>query len=80
MIRSSSENMFAELTDYVEKRLAGEGNAESASKTEVEFDIDYGLKYGTPSKPSSRFPVGCCPTATIKKLIEKIKFKDNTQQ
>ena len=39
-------NLYFDLTDYIEQKLAGEGDPESASETEVEFDIDYGLKYG----------------------------------
>lgn len=76
----TSENRFGELTDYVEKRIAGDGNAESASKTEVEFDIDYGLKYGYTVKAIESVSGRVLPDGTIKKLIEKIKFKDNTQQ
>ena len=75
-----SEDWFAELTDYVEKQIAGEGDAESASTTEVEFDIDYGLKYGYTVKAIESVSGRIMPDGTIKKLIEKIKFKDNTRQ
>ena len=75
-----SEDWFAELTDYVEKQIAGEGDAESASTTEVEFDIDYGLKYGYTVKAIESVSGRIMLDGTIKKLIEKIKFKDNTGQ
>ena len=75
-----SEDWFAELTDYVEKQIAGDGNAESGSTTEVEFDIDYGLKYGYTVKAIESVSGRINPDGTVKKLIEKIKFKDNTGQ
>jgi biopolymer transport protein ExbD len=42
---ASVPEMFEELTKYVEDRLAGAANPDDAKKTEVEFDIDYSLRY-----------------------------------
>ena len=73
------ENMYLNLTSFVEKTLTGEADPSTAQETEVEFDIDYALKY--------RFTVKAIEAVSgrvmddqgnIKKLIEKIKFKDNT--
>ncbi len=51
---------------------------ESASETEVEFDIDYGLKYSFTVKAIEAVSGRRLPDGSIKKLIEKIKFKDNS--
>ncbi len=74
------ENMFLDLTDYIEKRLAaGEGDPESTGETEVEFDIDYGLKYQYTVKAIESVSGRIRPDGTVKKLIEKIKFKDSSE-
>ena len=39
------DDLFGNLTREVELRLAAEGDAERAAETEVEFDIDWNLKY-----------------------------------
>ena len=55
--------------------------ATTATETEVEFDIDYKLKYqytvrAIEAVSGKRNPAD----GSIKRLIEKIKFKDNTDQ
>lgn len=72
--------MFSQLTDFVERKLAGAANPEDAKKTEVEFDIDYNLKYKYTVKGIEAVSGRILPDGSVKKLIEKIKFKDNTQQ
>jgi biopolymer transport protein ExbD len=77
---SSVGEMFEELTKYVENRLGGAANPDEAKKTEVEFDIDFNLRYadtvrGIEAVSGRKFPDG-----SVKKLIEKIKFKDNSQR
>lgn len=74
------DQMFAQLTDYVERKLAGAANPEEAKKTEVEFDIDYQLQYRYTVKGIEAVSGRILPDGSVKKLIEKIKFKDNTQQ
>lgn len=71
--------MFQQLTDFVEQQLAGVGNPESAKKTEVEFDIDFGLKYSYTIKAIEAVSGRIQPDGSIKKLVEKIKFKDNSK-
>jgi biopolymer transport protein ExbD len=73
------ENMFINLTNYIENRVAAEGDPELAGETEIEFDIDYGLKYTYTVKAIEAVSGKIDPDGTVKKLIEKIKFKDNSQ-
>ena len=72
--------MYASLTDYVEQRLAGAGDPEAAKTTEVEFDIDFSLKYSYTVKAIESVSGRILPDGSRKKLIEKIKFKDNSAQ
>ncbi len=69
--------MFQELTKLVEQRLAGEGDPESESETEVEFDIAYNLKYEFTIKAIEAVSGRENADGSIKKLIQKVKFKDN---
>ena len=71
--------MYLDLTNLVEKRVAGEGNPEAGTETEVEFDIDYGLKYSFTVKAIEAVSGSVQPDGTVKKLIEKVKFKDARQ-
>ena len=66
--------LYNDLTDYIENKLAGEGDPESGYETEVEFDIDYGLKYGYTVRAIEAVS-GKVSGGKVKKLIEKIKFK-----
>ena len=72
-------NLYFDLTDYIEQKLAGEGDPESASETEVEFDIDYGLKYGYTVRAIEAVS-GKVTGGKVKKLIEKIKFKNKSDE
>ena len=69
--------MFVDLTEIVEEKLAGEGNPESNAETEVEFDIDYGLKYSFTVQAIEAVSGRVQSDGTVKKLIEKVKFKDS---
>ena len=72
-----STTMFSELTDYVEQKLAADGDPESVDETEVEFDIDYDLKYSYTVQAIEAVS-GKVVNGQIKKLIKKIKFKNNS--
>ena len=69
--------MFSDLTNLVEQKLAGEGDPEAGAETEVEFDIDYGLKYSYTVKAIAAVSGRVQPDGTVKKLIKKVKFKDS---
>jgi hypothetical protein len=68
--------MFPDLTNIVEERLAAEGNPEQDSETEVEFDIDYNLKYLYTVKAIGAVSGRALPDGKMKTLIKKVKFKD----
>ena len=74
----NDENMFIDLTSLIEEQIASEGNPEEDTETEVEFDIDYGLKYSFTVKAIEAVSGRVQPDGTVKKLIQKVKFKDNT--
>jgi biopolymer transport protein ExbD len=69
--------MFQDLTDLIEQRLAGENDPESGSETEVEFDIAYNLKYSYTVKAIEAVSGRVNADGSVKKLIQKVKFKDN---
>lgn len=71
-----SETMFVELTDYIEQKLAADGDPESAEETEVEFDIDFNLRYSYTVNAIEAVS-GKTVNGQVKKLIDKIKFKNN---
>ena len=68
--------MFPDLTNIFEERLAGEGNPEQGSETEVEFDIDYNLKYSYTVKAIGAVSGKVLGDGKLKPLIKKVKFKD----
>jgi len=72
----SDENMYKNLTSLIEQRIAAEGDPEKAAETEVEFDIAYGLKYRYTVQAIESVSGRIQPDGTIKKLIQKVKFKD----
>ena len=72
-------DMYTKLTDFVERTIDAEGDPSEAIETEVEFDIDYDLKYSYTVKAIESVS-GKVVDKQIKKLIEKIKFKDNSGQ
>lgn len=73
------ETMYFGLTEFIEKSVAGEGEASAVQETEVEFDIDYNLKYSYTVRAIEAVSGKVLPDGSVKKLVEKIKFKDNSQ-
>ncbi len=71
--------LYQDLTDYIERKLAGEGDPESGHDTEVEFDIDYGLRYGYTVRAIEAVS-GKVSGGKVKKLIQKMKFKNKTSE
>ncbi len=72
--------MYRALNEYVERKLAGEVNPESGGEVEVEFDIDFSLKYKYTVKGIEAVSGRILPDGSVKKLVQKIKFKDNTKR
>ncbi len=75
---SDPNTMYAQLTKVIEEKLAGEGNPEEGKETEVEFDIAPELKYRYTVQAIERVSGKILPDGSVKKLIKKIKFKDNS--
>lgn len=71
-------DMFSELTNFVESVLANNADPSTAEDIEVEFDIDYSLKYQFTVKAIGSVSGKVLPDDTVKTLIEKIKFRDNS--
>jgi biopolymer transport protein ExbD len=72
----SDEDMYKNLTTLIEERIAAEGDPEKAAETEVEFDIAYSLKYRYTVQAIESVSGRILPDGSIKKLIQKVKFKD----
>lgn len=73
-----NDEAFASLTNYVEQQLAGEANPDAPVETEVEFDIAYGVKYFYTVKAIEAVSGRQLSDGSVKKLIEKIKFRDRS--
>jgi biopolymer transport protein ExbD len=80
MVGSTVEEMYQKLTDNIEGQLAGVANPDEARKTEVEFDIEFNLKYKFTVLGIEAVSGRKNPDGSVTKLIEKIKFKDNSQR
>ena len=75
------DDIFGNLNAEIQRRLAAEGNVEDDMQTEVEFDIDRNLKYRYTVQAIEAVSGKVDPnTNEVIKLIEKIKFKDNSQE
>lgn len=72
-------NWAKSLTAYVSRTIAGEDDPSTADETEVEFDIDFGLRYAHTVKAIESVSGIIQPDGSVKKLIEKIKFKNTNQ-
>ena len=74
---SDRATMYKQLTSYVEGKIAAEGDPEKAKETEVEFDISPELKYRYTVEGIGAVSGRVNKDGTVKKLIQKIKFKDS---
>lgn len=72
------ETMFKDLSDFVEETLADNSDPSAENDVEVEFDIDYKLKYQYTVQAIGNVSGKVLPDGTIKTLVEKIKFRDNS--
>ena len=71
-------DLYGGLTKVIESRLAAEGNPDSTTETEVDFDIAPTLKYSF-TVAAIEAVSGKKEGDVVTKLISKIKFKDNSQ-
>ena len=73
------EDIFGNLNREIDIRLGATGDAESELQTELEFDIDRSLKYSYTVDAIDAVSGKVDADGKVTKLIEKIKFKDNTE-
>ena len=71
--------MFSDLTNFVESTLAKNADPSTAEDIEVEFDIDYQLKYQFTVRAIGSVSGKVLPDGSVKTMVEKIKFRDNSQ-
>ncbi|MEQ1907023.1 MAG: biopolymer transporter ExbD, partial [Pirellulaceae bacterium] len=69
-------DMYDQLTNFVEKSLAGNGDPTTAKDVEVEFIIDAPLRYGFTVRGIEHVSGRIQSDGTVKKLVEKIKFRN----
>jgi len=72
--------LYAQLNDYIDAKVSVGDDPEDGSEPEVEFDIDSNLKYGYTVRAIEAVSGKQLADGNVKKLIEKIKLKDNSQQ
>lgn len=75
----STSDLYDQLNAYIDDKVSVGSNPEGGVETEVEFDIDYKLKYGYTVRAIEAVSGKPLPDGNVKKLVEKIKFKDNSQ-
>ena len=76
---SFSNDIFQKLTQFVESTMGGaEGDPTLKEDFEVEFDIDYGLRYEHTVKAIESVSGKVLPSGQIKTLVEKFKLRDNS--
>lgn len=68
-------DMFQQLTNFVEKVVAREGDPTSGTEVEVEFDIDEPLRYRYTVRAIEAVSGRVLPDGSVKKLVNKIKFR-----
>lgn len=68
-------NMYTELTNFVEATITAEGDPSAQDEIEVEFTIDESLKYSYTVRAIEAVS-GKIEGETVKKLVEKIKFRN----
>jgi len=73
------EELYAQLNDYIDQKVSAGDDPEDGVETEVEFDIDSNLKYGYTVRAIEAVSGKQLADGNVKKLVENIKLKDNTQ-
>ena len=72
------EDLYKQLNDYIDAKVAVGDSPEGGTETEVEFDIDTTLKYGYTVRAIEAVSGKLLPDGNVKKLVENIKLKDNS--
>ncbi|QEG24717.1 ExbD/TolR family protein [Mariniblastus fucicola] len=76
----TTAELYAQLNDYIDAKVSAGNDPESGVETEVEFDIDSNLKYRFTVQAIEAVSGKQLADGNVKKLVENIKLKDNSQQ
>ena len=79
MVGDTTAELYAQLNKYIDEKVSAGDDPEEGVETEVEFDIDNNLKYGYTVRAIDAVSGKELEGGVVKKLIEKIKLKDNSQ-
>ena len=79
IVGDTVESLYAQLNEYVDAKVSAGSDPESGSETQVEFDIDFNLKYGDTVRAIEAVSGKVLADGAVKKLVENIKLKDNTR-
>ncbi len=79
MVGDTTAELYAQLNKYIDEKVSAGDDPEEGVETEVEFDIDSNLKYGYTVRAIDAVSGKELEGGVVKKLIEKIKLKDNSQ-
>lgn len=80
LVAENIGDLYKQLNDYIDAKVSGGNDPESGVDTEVEFDIDSSLKYGFTVRAIEAVSGKQLADGNVKKLIENIKLKDNSQE
>ena len=79
IVGDTVESLFSQLNDYVDAKVSAGSDPESGSDTQVEFDIDFNLRYADTVSAIEAVSGKVLADGAVKKLVENIKLKDNTK-
>jgi len=80
LVGDNVSELYTQLNDYIDAKVSAGGDPEDGVETEVEFDIDSNLKYGYTVRAIEAVSGKQLADGNVKKLVENIKLKDNSQQ
>ena len=72
--------LYGQLNNYIDAKVSAGNDPEAGVDTEVEFDIDSSLKYGYTVRAIEAVSGKQLADGNVKKLVENIKLKDNSQK
>ncbi len=78
-VGDTTEDLYRQLNEYVDAKVSLGDDPEEGVDTEVEFDIDTTLKYRYTVSAIEAVSGKQLADGNVKKLIENIKLKDNSQ-
>lgn len=80
LVADNIGELYEQLNNYIDAKVSAGNDPEKGVDTEVEFDIDSNLKYGFTVRAIEAVSGKQLGDGNVKKLVENIKLKDNTQE